>query len=282
MRHDLVKMLARIKKALAMPEAKARITRDFAAVLEAMGFKQRHVTDAVNTTLKGLIEANDLMVAEQGIYGVLTALSAGFHLAPLLEMKLKDRAEIIYTQVAHYFVSVEGRVIDYGCGDGQVTARLLQRGVVDEIVGYDIRAYKGAVSNTVAKIKRFEGRTVPEKEGSFSAALMTNVLHHAEPNQHVLDDLRRLLKSGGKLVVIETCPEKDTPEDLEVTFLNDYLYNRIFHPFDDIPVPGTFETAEGWTKRFEASGFKQVSMQVLGYDQPLIRDWHVLYELERV
>jgi hypothetical protein len=44
-----------------------------------------------------------------------------------------------------------------------------------------------------------------------------------------------------------------------------------------IPVPGSYETSDGWVARLEHSGFKVDRVTQLGIDQPLIRDWHVMY-----
>ncbi len=278
MRHDLVTMLARIKKALAMETVRERVHQDFALIIDSFGFNEGF--SLVETFFLRLERTTDLLATELKINLDLTnAFAYTGSLDYHLRTGLNTRAEIICKQVAPYFKGVDGRVIDYGCGDGSVAVRLLEREVVKEIVGYDVSTYTGADKGIT--IKKLETIEVPEPAGSFAAGLMTNVLHHEVKNGLILSDLSRLIKPSGKLVVIETCPEKDTLEDFEVTFLNDYIYNRLFHPKDDLPVPGTFETARGWVKRFEASGFEVRDIVELGYDQPLIRDWHVLYELQR-
>ncbi len=67
---------------------------------------------------------------------------------------------------------------------------------------------------------------------------------------------------------------------MQRTFWNDYLYNRGFHDAD-VPVPGRFETREGWHDRFHKHGWTVTQAVDLGYDQPTIRDYHVLYVLKR-
>ena len=122
---------------------------------------------------------------------------------------------------------------------------------------------------------------------------MTNVAHHEPENQLVLAELARIIRPGGRLIVIETVPEDKTEEALEITFLNDYFYNRILH-CADIAVPGTYETLEGWIGRFDDVGFELDLLEdvddpllresnpfPLGYDQPTIRDLHALYVFRR-
>lgn len=62
--------------------------------------------------------------------------------------------------------------------------------------------------------------------------------------------------------------------------MNDYLYNRLFHNAD-VPVPGTFETPEGWGSRFAKYGWKVKHSENLGEDQKTIKDTHHLLVFEK-
>jgi hypothetical protein len=63
--------------------------------------------------------------------------------------------------------------------------------------------------------------------------------------------------------------------------MNDYLYSRLLRdPALDIPVPGTYETAEGWTRRIKAHGWRNTHSQALGKN-PLIQNDHHLLVFER-
>ncbi len=175
----------------------------------------------------------------------------------------------------------------WGAGDGRVTQLLSGTGVsLAGIVGYDVRDYR-AKSVTVP-ILQFDGEHVSCPDGHYYAGLMTNVAHHEADNGKILRELARVIRPGCRLVVIETVPISDDPAEFERTFVGDYVYNRLFH-LADVPVPGTYETKEGWIRRFEEVGFVLVDdddfgsppLVDLGYDQPTIRDWHVLYVFKR-
>jgi hypothetical protein len=120
-------------------------------------------------------------------------------------------------------------------------------------------------------------------DAHYEAALLTNVLHHEEFNERILADIDRLVTEN--VVIIETVPEGKSSAEQEAdrgrTLLNDWFYNRTFHPNAGIPVPGAYETMEGWEKRFEAIGWQLTKREDFGRDQPLIADRHVLYVLAK-
>ncbi|MEI8061780.1 MAG: methyltransferase domain-containing protein [bacterium] len=126
---------------------------------------------------------------------------------------------------------------------------------------------------------KFNGITTQYPNEHFEVVLSTNVLHHSAKNQKAEAEIRRILKPGGSFVVIETVPIGDHPQDLAVsferTFVGDYFYNRILHPGANVPVPGTYETPSGWTKRFTRWS-RMVFSQDLGIDIPVIQDSHWL------
>ena len=99
-----------------------------------------------------------------------------------------------------------GRVLDWGCGLGQMTERLTQRGLVVESFEYggpdapdelrplqhfpEASAFVG--SDTVR---------LPYASGHFDAVLSCGVLEHVHDPDRSLDELRRVLRPGGTLYV---------------------------------------------------------------------------------
>lgn len=194
-----------------------------------------------------------------------------------INQKLSGRATIIYAQIAPFLRDVQGHLLDFGCGSGQV-AQLIQRQHPHLVVcGVDVADYKDA--SVTVPIGIFDGHRVPVASGSVDCIVATNVLHHEPDNQQCLDQMQRLLTPDGKLILIETVPVGNSPEaierDRERTFWNDLIYNHWFNS-GDIPVPGTYETPQGWVTRFQNMGFEAVHTEDLGVDQPTIQDTHVL------
>lgn len=192
--------------------------------------------------------------------------------------KLAGRGQIIFGQIAPYLRDMRDKdILDFGAGSGVVTSEVRSK-VSNRTVGIDVRPYGDGII-------QYDGRHAPFDDCSFDCIIVTNVFHHEKNNQQCLDEVGRLLRPGGKLIVIETVPtgntEQEAHPDLGRTFLIDFTYNRLFNNAD-IPVPGTFETADGWKRRFVESGFDEPEIvEHLGFDQEIVPDWHVLYVMRK-
>lgn len=197
-------------------------------------------------------------------------------LSQSIDEKLAGRADIIYGQIKPFLPSA-GKLLDFGCGDGQVTQRIQDQYPQLVVCGVDVADYKAP--SVSVPIGILVGSRVPATSGTVDCIVATNVLHHEANNQQCLAQMQRLVTPDGQLIIIETVPVGATPkaieQDHERTFWNDLIYNRWFHT-GDIPVPGTYETQQGWVARFERMGFQAVHDQNLGVDQPTIQDVHVL------
>jgi len=195
----------------------------------------------------------------------------------LLAIALENRAEIIFNQVKDDMATGGGKMLDFGAGDGQVTQKL--REVGNDIEGFDVVLYEGLEPGLV---HQFDGITVPREDHTYDTLLATNVFHHEFNNHICLEECWRLLKPGGKMVVIETIPVPgDSKESWDQTYFNDWFYNRPFHPNDNIPVPGTYKTHFGWADRFRSMGFEVVGQTYYGIDIDVIQDHHYKFVLQK-
>lgn len=277
-------MQNRIKAALSNPKLRRIATRDFNYTFKQLGLGQKRAFDLTRFILSKLEASVDLPETEREILAEFERTMVGGRgstqtLPGALDERLAHRADLIYSQLAPHLREVNGSVLDFGCGDAQVTQLLHDRLGLD-IEGVDVRHYPS--SHITVPVKLFDGKRVPAKPGKYSTAVITNVLHHEKDNENILGELSRL--NLRKIVVIETVPVGKTSEQLKLdherTFLNDYLYNRLFHNAD-VPVPGTYETPQGWIDRFQQHGFRLAHSEDLGVDQPTIRDTHHLLVFER-
>lgn len=274
-RQDIAKMHSRLKAALTNPTILPLVHADLVYTFNQLGLNAEH-DGVIGRIVTDITETADLEKTERIIYSELRRLQVnGVSVTDILDRKMKDRANIIYGQVSKFFSRGES-IIDWGCGDAQVTD-LIYCEITDKIEGWDVRNYPAP--GVTVPIQQFDGGFIPVSIGFFDAGLMTNVAHHEENNAKILLELARIIRPGGRLVVIETVPVTDEPKEFERTFVGDYVYNRIFHQAD-VPVPGTYETEEGWVRRFAEVGFVLekldgiINPTPLGYDQPTIRDWH--------
>ena len=98
-------------------------------------------------------------------------------------------------------LSVQDKVLDFGCGTGLVTALLRVR--CQTVVGCDnvverLQKSRGRVGRSVAC-----GASLPFRSGAFTKVLCFHVLEHLEPaeQQVLLAEFARVLTPGGKLFV---------------------------------------------------------------------------------
>lgn len=106
------------------------------------------------------------------------------------------------------------RVLDAGCGVGQVVLKLKERGFsaygVDVSESNIARASKHSPECVV-----YDGHHLPFEDGFFDAAGALNVLEHVEEPEEFLRELVRVVKPGGRLVV-------SSPNFLRVLGFRDY------------------------------------------------------------
>ncbi|MDD5068696.1 MAG: class I SAM-dependent methyltransferase [Candidatus Pacebacteria bacterium] len=276
-------MKDRIISALHDQEVRESTANDFIYTFGQLGLDKERSKALTAQIFEELQSSSRLDISEGKILKDFQDIKVGDkNLVQILEESLKERAKKIFGQLKEHLKDVKGEGVDYGAGDGQVT-QLIQDELGFKMVGYDPREYKRP--GIKVTIKKFDGGNTGEENGHFGFAVMTNVAHHEKDNKKILDELTRIIKPGGRLVVIETVPVGATPgeikKDHERTFMNDYLYNRLFHNAD-VPVPGTFEIPEDWIKRFEAKGWRLVNSENLGVDQPTINDTHHLLVFEKM
>jgi SAM-dependent methyltransferase len=97
------------------------------------------------------------------------------------------------------------RALDVGCGDGELTLKLVQ--CCDEVVGIDVdaaaieraRRYCEGAPRISLRLADFLGNDLPD--GSFDFVVAVASLHHL-PLERALVRLRDLLSPGGKLAVV--------------------------------------------------------------------------------
>ena len=98
-----------------------------------------------------------------------------------------------------------GPVLDWGCGWGQMTALLRERGV--DARPYDYR--EGTAVHEIA-LERFPGLTatvsgepvaLPYPDGCFGSVLSCGVLEHVQDPGASLEEIHRVLEPGGRLFV---------------------------------------------------------------------------------
>jgi len=93
-----------------------------------------------------------------------------------------------------------GKVLDVGCGVGQVVARLQSAGF--EAYGVDVSEPNIERAKTVcSRCQLYDGKTVPFADQFFDSVGALNVLEHVEQPEDFLRELVRVTKIGGRVLV---------------------------------------------------------------------------------
>jgi SAM-dependent methyltransferase len=104
-----------------------------------------------------------------------------------------------YEYCAQWAARIGGRVLDYGCGAGQIVGLLRARG--DEAFGCDV-FYDGggaAINESVRPfIVRMNGKRIPFPDGSFDAVISNEVVEHIEDLDTAVAEIARVLRPAGR------------------------------------------------------------------------------------
>jgi SAM-dependent methyltransferase len=103
------------------------------------------------------------------------------------------------------------RVLDIGCGTGQVAAHVKDRWPQAHIVGLDFKAYAEGTREPLDDFVAYDlsdllqpGARLPLEDAAFDTVLLTEVIEHLVQPHLLLAEIHRVLEPGGALVV--TCP----------------------------------------------------------------------------
>ena len=119
--------------------------------------------------------------------------------APNHRDKMLERALYLH----HWDLPEQGRVLDLGGGCGRFAAALLDRGLDVEVVDPDLRSLWRTLQHAIGRPGRVDlhwstGEHLPELE-PVDAVVAAEVLCYVEDPRRVLENLRRVLKPGGRL-----------------------------------------------------------------------------------
>jgi ubiquinone/menaquinone biosynthesis C-methylase UbiE len=108
------------------------------------------------------------------------------------------------------FADPDATVGDLGCGTGQVSAAIAP--FVGRVIGVDASAAmlqaarKRLQEHPNVELRRGELEAIPVDDSYLDAATMMLVLHHVPEPARALADVSRVLKPGGRLVLVDMLP----------------------------------------------------------------------------
>jgi SAM-dependent methyltransferase len=103
---------------------------------------------------------------------------------------------------------INGKIFENGCGVGEYLSRLAQTG--QQTVGLDVEFERTIDSRQlVDQVLCGVGEKLPFPQDSFDLILSHEVLEHVVDHQQVIDEIVRVLKPGGRLLLF--CPNRGYP-----------------------------------------------------------------------
>jgi SAM-dependent methyltransferase len=286
-----------IREIVTDPSVKAALSCMLIDVLTYLGLAHAKAEALISDCLEAAAGYTTLEAYEAVAHNILEAEKV----AQLIPQKLQMRADLMYSQVAPYLAA--GNVLDYGCGDGQVS-ELIAKNERREVALTDVYMHRH-IPETGLTFKLFrQGEKAPFRDGEFSNVLALTVFHHSSNPVESVVDVARVARAGGRVIVVESVFGVDGKQlslemqtkvagyvalsgeqQRKVNVFFDHFYNRILHYSADaamkVNVPFNFNTPDGWRQVFLQNGLVQEEVVHLGLDQPTAPEYHTLHVLRK-
>lgn len=130
------------------------------------------------------------------------------------------------------------RILDIGCGSGQLAAGVMALRPDVHIEGLDLRS----VTNASVPIHYYDGDSIPFPDGSWDVCMAIDVLHHCEAPHRTLREMNRV--SSAKLLIKDHIA--DTAIDYQLLACMDWIGNRGY----GTPLPYHFLSSKKWESLF--------------------------------
>ncbi len=146
------------------------------------------------------------------------------------------------------------RVVDIGCGPGESVALAAGAAPGVQVVGVDpvfwfrlATALRTLGPGRAVRVRRGAAERLPVPDGWATLVVSINAFHHWEDRRRGLAEVRRVLGSGGRLVLVD----EDFPEDHQHT-----RFHR--EAGEDAPVDAGSPVVRGWLGEL---GFGDVTLE---------------------
>jgi ubiquinone/menaquinone biosynthesis C-methylase UbiE len=176
-----------------------------------------------------------------------------------------------------------GRLLDWGCGFGQVTALLRAEGV--DAVAFEYRP--DAPEATIVRLERYpeieahvspDAVALPFEDGTFNTVLSCGVLEHVADPDGSLDEIRRVLRPGG-MFHVTNLPNRFSYTERVARLVGLYYHGKL--PDDRVYTRGTILDLLA-RHSFDVTAFRRAHMLPLTLGGPPRVLWAASRGLERV
>lgn len=138
----------------------------------------------------------------------------------------------------------DARVLDIGCGDGSLARALIGLRPDLSIVGLDVLVRPA----TAIPVEAFDGRRAPFGDRAFDAALLVDVLHHADEPEGLLREAARVSRQA---VVLKDHLLQGPFAEARLR-----LMDRIGNERHGVALPGRYWRRSAWHDAFARAGLE--------------------------
>ncbi len=165
------------------------------------------------------------------------------------------------------FLGKDKVVLDVGCGAGQHSLGIAKK--VYKVIGLDKDDKSLAIARKDAKFRKVRNcefiqvnleEKIPLKNGIADLAIMFDVLEHINKRQEFLSEIKRVLKKGGRALVV--IPNNETSWKKLQRRYEMFSYSDPDHKIE--------YTEEGIKKELLKAGFKIESLVPVSFDTPWV------------
>jgi ubiquinone/menaquinone biosynthesis C-methylase UbiE len=156
----------------------------------------------------------------------------------LHSVRVHTRRVRILAAAAAPLLPANARVLDIGCGDGQVAAAIGRQRPDVSFAGVEVAPRPGCL----IPVTQFDGSHLPFPDGSFDATLIVDVLHHTEDPSLLLREAARVTRDA---VVLKDHLREGLWAQATLRFM-DELGNRRH----GVPLPNRYLSAKEWSQLF--------------------------------
>lgn len=155
------------------------------------------------------------------------------------------------------------RILDLGCGDGQLTARLAGSGA--RVEGVDASPQMvAAARGRGLKVTEASAESLPFAAGSFDAVFSNAALHWVRNQDAMMAEVRRVLSPGGRFVA--EMGGQGNVAAIRVALIATLARYGYAQLEDDV---NYYPTPEAYTRRLERHGFRVERIELIPRPTPL-------------
>ncbi len=155
------------------------------------------------------------------------------------------------------------RILDLGCGDGQLTARIAAGGI--DIRGVDASGAMVAAARTRGVIAdEASAERLPYPDAAFEAVFSNAVLHWVEDQDAMMEEVHRVLRPGGRFVA--ELGGQGNVAAIRVALMAVLERHGYGGAEDGV---NYYPTPEGYSRHLEGHGFKVERMALIPRPTPL-------------